>query len=359
MKRVSVVILLIFGVVWFGCDSKSISQNQITEIHLGDPVDQMDAPAQSVFQDSNNAYWFMSDSGVFKSVGEEIVKFSVKSGLHSNQISSIQEDNAGNLYFESDQGVTKFDGKIFQKLVIKEGFEADWKLDENDMWFQIGYDNKGPYRSHGDTLYRLKFPKSSQEIEFFKLYPNAGYSPYGVYHHFKDSKNNIWFGTASMGAFRFDGSTVGGLYEDHLTHTPEGGDFGIRSIFEDSHGDFWLCNSRYRFQILSQTEDATGEVKINYTKTDGIGIQKSDREIHYPYFFSMVEDNSGDLWMAAYDEGVYRKSGDELIQYSLKEGEETVLTFSFYKDRQGGIWLTTRNFGLYRFEEDRFVKFGK
>jgi len=350
---------MVVGVVWFGCDNKSISQDQTAEIRLGDPVDQMDAIVRRVFQDSHNDYWFMSDSGVFKKTGEEILKFSAKNGLHSNQISFIQEDKAGNLYFESDQGVTKFDGKTFQKLWIKDGFEADWKLNENDLWFQVGYNNKGPYRSDGNTLYLLKFPTSSKEVEFFNMYPNAGYSPYGVYYHYTDSKNNVWFGTASMGAFRFDGNSIGWMYEDHLTNTPEGGSFGIRSIFEDSHGDFWLCNTRYRFQIHGQTEDASGEVRIDYTKTDGVGFQKADGEMYYPYFFSMVEDQAGDLWMATYDEGVYRKRGDELVQYPLKEGEETVLTFSLYKDRQDGIWLTTHNFGLYKLEGERFVRFGK
>jgi ligand-binding sensor domain-containing protein len=357
MILTKMTVLMSVLMVCLGCDNKSISQDQTAATSIGIVADHLDPSVRKVFQDSQDNYWFMGDSGVYKTKDSLIVWLRAEDGLHSNHIRYIQEDKQGDLYFESDEGVTKYDGKTFQQLWIKEGFETDWKLGDNDMWFQIGFSNKGPYRYDGDTLYRLEFPSTSTEVKFFELYPNAGYSPYGLYYHFTDSKNNVWFGTTSMGAARFDGNSVGWMYEDYLTHTPEGGDFGIRSIFEDSHGDFWICNTRERFHVSGQSADASSEVKIEYTKSPGVGFKTDTGEMYYPYFFSMVEDKAGDLWMASYDEGVYRKSGDELIHYPLKEGDETVLTFLFYKDNSGGIWLTTHNFGLYKYDGQNFVRF--
>jgi len=63
------------------------------------------------------------------------------------------------------------------------------------------------------------------------------------------------------------------MYERDLTETPNGGSFGIRSIFEDKEGSFWFCNTLHRYLINRDNADENG--KIKYKKIEGLEMQKS------------------------------------------------------------------------------------
>lgn len=96
---------------------------------------------------------------------------------------------------------------------------------------------------------------------------------------------------------------------------------------------------------------------INYKKGNGVGYTNEENQIEFPYFMSSTEDNNGDLWMATYDNGVWRNNGTELIHYPIKDGETDVLLFSIYKDNQGVLWLGTHNAGVYKYNGELFEKF--
>ncbi len=345
-------ILLLAGMTVCTSCSKAVS--------IGDSLPEMDAHIMVVFQDKQENYWFGSgDTGVYKYDGKHFVRFSKKDGLCSNSILGIQEDSFGNIYFDTDAGISKYDGQQFTTLEVIESdsSEDEWKLEAGDLWFRMGWDSNGPYRYDGTSLYHLTFPKSDQEDSFYAKYPHVTFNPYGVYYIYTDSKGCVWFGTSSLGLCRYDGKTISWLYENHLTETPEGGAFGIRSIIEDKDGYFWFCNSRYRYDILPESSRNDGISKLNYRKEKGMGYPLKDGETDFPYFMSIVEDKQGDLWMATYSEGVYRYNGEKLIHYPLKDGDTDVLLFSIYKDRQAKLWLVSHNAGIYVYNGSSFEKF--
>ena len=200
-----------------------------------------------VFQDSKNNYWFCSNGeGVYRYDGKTIVNFTTKDGLDNDTIRQIQEDKLGNIFISTFGGINKFDGKTFTTLQpIKSN---EWKLETNDLWFYIlGKKNEGAYRYDGKNLYNLEFPKHYLHDEIYPRIVNSFFSPYEVYCIYKDRKGAMWFGTSVFGACRFDGKSVKWMYEDDLTYVPNGGTFGIRSIFEDKEGSFWICNTRQKF----------------------------------------------------------------------------------------------------------------
>ena len=269
-----------------------------------------------IFQDVHNNYWFGSKTrGVYKyatqgldSLDEKksLTHFTIKDGLCNNSILGIQEDKLGNIYFDTPTGVSKFDGQQFTTLEVFDGyiFNKEWTLTPDDLWFRMGWDKSGPYRYDGKLLYALTFPKSSQEDAFYKKYPNVSFNPYGIYMQYKDRKGNMWFGTASLGVCRYDGQSISWLYENHLSETPDGGGFGIRSIIEDKAGSFWFCNTRYRYNILPTATEQNGISLLNYTKENGIGKSSQEKEQVFPYFMSIAATDNGDLWMATYNDGV-------------------------------------------------------
>jgi ligand-binding sensor domain-containing protein len=349
--RLCSIIYLLFVLAFYSCKGPNSSKSvKSTGRTIGTTTAQFDGKASVIFQDKQNNFWFGgNEKGVYKYDGTHWMLFSKKEGLCSHVVLGIQEDKFGNLYFDTSEGVSKFDGQTFTTLEItkQDSSKNKWQLNSDDLWFRMGWDKKGPYRYDGQSLYYLEFPKPSLVDDFYAKYPNATFSPYGIYSMYKDRQGHVWFGTSSLGACRFDGKSIQWFYEEHLTETPSGGSFGIRAMLEDKNGHFWFCNTRYRYQISPDNISDS----IHYQKEKGI-----ERTTDL-YFMSIVESDTGDLWMATYDDGVWRKTENEFIHYPIKDGDIDVLLFSIYKDRQEGLWLTTHNAGIYKYNGLDFERF--
>lgn len=346
------------------CNGQSASKSADThaKISVGDTVSEISKGIWYVFQDAKLNYWFGSDtSGVYRFDGKTIVQFTTKHGLSSNRIRGIQEDKYGNMYFTTLEGINKFDGQNFTTLQaeLSGSPENNWQLQHDDLWFHTLGKNgeKGPYRYDGKHLYQLQFPKHYLEEEYFAKFPNNAWSPYDIYYIYKDSKGTMWFGTSNFGICRYDGKSLRWLYEDHLTNTPSGGSFGIRSILEDRNGQYWFCNTRYRYNILPDSINGSRKDLVNYTKETGINGIKSADGTGYVYFLSIAEDNNGNTWMVTYNEGVWRYDGKNTTHYAVKDGTKDITLFSIYKDRKGELWLGTHEAGVYRFNGKTFEKF--
>lgn len=325
---------------------------------LGENVDTIDKDLWYIFQDSKMRYWFGSNGqGLYCYDGNKLLRFTIKDGLLSNSIRGIQEDKKGTIFITSLAGINKFDGHEFTTLTPVES--NSWKLDSTDLWFSIlGKEGeKGPFRYDGNTLHHLHFPKHAMEDEFFKTNGTHPWSPYEVYSVYKDKKGSIWLGTANFGLCRYDGKSLRWMYEKELTETPEGGSFGIRSIIEDKEGKFWICNTNYRYTMLEADPSAKDKTLINYSRSEGIENIKSKNGNSMIYFLSALTDAKGNLWMATYDEGVWKYDGKTCTHFPVKQGDKNILLFTIYIDKKGEIWLATQNASAYKFNGTGFEKF--
>lgn len=326
------------------------------EESLSNKKTELDSKAMVIYQDKKNNFWFASEEwGVYKYDREHLTLFTSNDGLGSYRIISVQEDDFGNLYFDTPEGVFKYNGEKFATLTIVESkdSENEWKSEPGDLWFRIGWDKSGPYRFDGKNLYQLKFPKNNMEDEFRRKYPNPPFNPYGIYSVYKDSKGNIWFGTAYFGIYLFDGKEISWMYESQLTKTLGGGDFGIRSMIEDQNGNYWICNPNYKYTLLPNDNVSDGLKSINYKRQVGIeNIVQEDL-----YFYSMEIDNNGDLLMFAKEYGLWLNNGKELSPFFIKDGEQNISPKSMYKDLQGTFWFSTDKQGIYTYNGKTFEKF--
>lgn len=321
---------------------------------IGVTVTQIDKTIWTIYQDKKSNYWFGSkENGVYYYNGHRLKHITTQNGLVSNEIRGIQEDANGNIFFDTEKGVSKFDGHTFKTLQMANPDSPlnNWVLKPDDLWFRMGSTKNGAYRFDGKYLQYLKFPTSPQENTFYKNNPNSSLKPYGLYTIYKDRKGFMWFGTASLGVCRYDGKNLNWHYEEQLQTTPNGGDFGTRAIFEDKNGKFWINNTRFRYVI-----ETYGNKPITFKKENGIGYLNKTNKMEFPFFLSVTEDNKGNLWLATYEEGVYKYNGKELIHYPIKDGETDVLLFTIYKDNKGVLWLGTHNAGVYKFTGKTFER---
>lgn len=313
-----------------------------------------------IFQDKKNVYWFGSDGqGVYRYDGKTLVHFSKKDGLSNERIREIQEDKQGNIFFTTLDGICKFDGRKFTTLkpIRIPAANEGWRLHPDDLWFKGDSLTNGPYRYDGNTLYHLTFPRHPLEAEHYRKNPGRVASPYGVYTTYRDKRGHLWLGTAALGVGRYDGKSFRWLYEDHLTYTPSGGSFGVRSIIEDTRERFWFCNTRFRYKISPGQSQGKRSDLLSYTREAGIGGVQGSESSQSLYYLSIVEDNPRNLWMATYRDGVWRYDGKKMTRYSVKDGAKDTTVFSIYKDNHGDLWLGTHTSGVYKFNGRGFEKF--
>lgn len=357
--------LLIYSlVILTSCHGQNTTaENSSATNHLHkDSESKLSTSIWIVFQAANGDYWFGSDTdGAYRYDGKSVVHYSEKDGLSSDRIRGFQEDQKGNIYISTLENIQRYDGRTFTTLtaIRSESSSDNWKLQEGDLWFNtLGKNGEnGPYRYDGKNLYQLKFPRHYMEDEYFKRFPAKAWRPYDVYQIYKDSRGTMWFGTSNFGICRYDGQSWSWLYEDHLTNTPQGGSFGIRSILEDDEGQFWFCNTRYRYTIYAESVKENGQIMVKYDRAKGMdGIRTADGNDHI-YFMSSVKDNGGDIWMATYNNGVWRYDGERSNHYPVKDGDKDITLFSIYKDINGGLWLGTHEAGVYKWNGTTFEKF--
>ncbi len=356
--------ILFFGILSLltscnGQTADKASNVELLSAHIahGDTVSKLGDHLWYVFQDKNDNYWFGSNGeGVYRFDGKTIVNFTTQHGLASDSIRQIQEDKLGNMYFSTLRGINKFDG---QKMTTLQPVKSkDWKLEEDDMWFHLlgKRGESGPYRYDGKDLYNLEFPKHYLHEEITARGINPFFSPYEVYCIYKDRKGAMWFGTSVFGACRFDGQSIKWMYEKDLTIAPnDGGTFGIRSIFEDQEGAFWLCNTWHKY--IFDFEKTMKSDRLQYHQTEGIGNAQIFGGEEYIYYSYILEDDHGNIWLTTWDRGVYKYDGKTITNYAVKDDQKDINLISMYKDHRGNLWLGTPENGAFKLNGNTFERF--
>jgi ligand-binding sensor domain-containing protein len=331
------------------------SDSEVSEAR-GEKVSELAKDIWVVFQAADGDYWFGSNQhGAYRYDGRTLTRFTTKDGLPGEQIRGFQEDEFGNLFVDTTGGVGKCDGRTIATLTPIDSKE--WKLEKGDLWFKGDSLENGPYRYDGKTLHALSFPKHPLEEAKHALNPNAVASPYGVYTIYEDRSGSLWFGTADLGACRFDGESLRWLYEDHLTNPPGGGSFGIRSILEDEDSKFWFCNTRFRYAVDPSGRSPQGSEYVAYVAEPGVdGVRTTEGEDRI-YYLGIVEASDGALWMATYRDGVWRYDGESMTQFRILDGGKDTAVISIFEDNRGDLWLGTHEAGPYRFDGTAFEKF--
>ncbi len=303
-----------------------------------------------IYQDNQNHYWFGSwEDGLYRYDGKTILHFTTKNGFPNNRIDEIKEDNSGNVYFNTSNGIVKFDGEKFTTLKISD-VDNNWKFETNDLWFKDGWNSGYVFRFDGNFLYKLQLPQTQIGQEYISENPNNP-NPYTIYSIYKDSKENVWFGTAALGAFRYNGKSFDWILEKDVVeifNEDSEGANGVRSIIEDNEGYFWF-NSLYRYKVYGHKEKSTF-----YKREKSIGSLDENIDGNLFEYLSIAKDNNNELWFATYNNGVYHYDGKKITSNFVKKN---INLFSIYNDKTGQLWLGTPETGAYKFNGQTFERF--
>ncbi len=210
---------------------------------------------------------------------------------------------------------------------------------------------------------------------------------------FEDKTGNLWFGTVSDGAARYDGKTLTWF----STKNGLGGDT-VASIAEDKHGHIWLGTdggaSKFDGKAFTTYSTAAGlpgtrcYVLVDRNGTVWVGTEKgvfrfdgtkfSKFDIPVPEIkdpswkvssgkvWCLIEDRKGNLWFGRDSWGACRFDGKAFTHFTVEDGLCSNNVSCIVEDKEGNIWLgclssdhptSINGGGLNRFDGTSFAKF--
>lgn len=353
---IKILQLICISSIILSCKGQVKSKNELSEtktIEFGKKVSKLDNQIWHILQDQQGNYWFGSNNkGVFYFNGSILKQITTEDGLVDNTIRGLQKDKKGNVYIETPAGISKYDGTKLTTLKVKEPFTNNWKLDPNDLWFNCNGNHL--YRYDGEWLHELQLPEVDLSANGMNeegvSFSGMNSSPYAVYGIDKDKDGNMWFGTVTAGAYRYDGKSFIWFGEKELSRLPDGRVPGVRSIIQDKNGFFWLSNFYFKYKINTS-------LPKGYERVKAVDLPEEIVEDKILYFNSGLADQDGNLWMTTYGGGVWKYDGKAISNQEVNNGTEAVLLISIYQDNNGALWLGTNNDGVYFQNGDRFEKY--
>ncbi len=203
----------------------------------------------------------------------------------------------------------------------------------------------------------MKLPIIKIGEEWIKNNPSSP-NPYAIYCTYKDSKGNIWFGTAALGVFRYNGSKFDWITESDVNELHSGPSNGVRSIVEDKDGYFWF-NTEYKYDIYNKRY-STKSVKdsaLFYDRIKSIGCLDGKNDSDLNEYISIIRDKYNSLWIAIYLNGVWKVDGKNVKHYPIQVDGKSIPIFHLFTDNKGDIWLGTHENGILKFNGQVFEKF--
>jgi len=317
------------------------------------------------------------------------------------------KDKDGNLWFgTTGAGIYKYDGKVFTRYSEKEGLSSNFVVGiaqdiKGNIWVAT---NNGIFYSKGNSFSRLEIP-GFEGSKFDAGNNISSIKKTNVFCIMGDKKGNIWFGTESEGLWKYDGIKLTNFkYSDSTwKEVPKGrtADFKrqgfISAILEDRKGNIRFSSSsnglnyfdgesfhnvkRSTFHTLQMIEDKSGNIwmatrldgvcRFNARLNDKVGQGNTiesftEKDGVYDNMASCIyEAKNGNIWFGSLGKAGTGGSGLKGITvYDGKTftsissaGMRNNQVWSITEDNSGAIWVGTKEFGLYRYDGKEFTEF--
>lgn len=357
--------------------SSSISGNSITDLH----------------EDREGVLWIATaDGGITRydhrlSPDKQFYQFKHQPGDNNsipvNIVNALLEDKEGYLWLAtSGAGVQRFDKKKKQFFKPR-GVEA-WTI------YDICFDKQGILWAGREGGSILKVNPVTLQATVDENYKNlyAALPHVVVTSLFKDSKENIWFGSWDKAVYRYNANT--GAEESFSNQKNEPFSFGADEAIafsEDRQGRVWIGGKYaglyvydpatrrfYNYRHNPAREGSLSSNRVNCVFTDATGVvwlgtnnginiyyaaQQQFEQEFLPAFdqagnkpfviYDFLKDSNGTLWIGT-SKGLYLKQTDGRYQFKKinYKGSELSIT-RFYKDNDGTMYLGT-DYSLFRYD---------
>ena len=297
----------------------------------------------AIKDNAGNLWFATTGAGVYRfDVGtEKFTNYTMKDGLPSDRVSSVNQDKSGIFWISTENGVCRYDGKTFTNFSTKDGkcpFDIEYLSEDSkgNFWFIT--------QGYGICRYN---PHSNEFRNFTK---EDGLGSNSVQCMLEDKSGNFWFGERAGGVCRFDPVTEKFTRINGMCFSSQ-----IMGIIEDNSGKIWFANL---YDGLCRYDPSTNSY-THFTEADGICHNNVT---------CLFKDSKGNLWFGS-DSGKSNTSGSGgLCRYDAsknmftafndKDGIIKINVWTIVEENSGIIWIGTKG-GLYRYhsQSGKFVDY--
>ncbi len=314
------------GNVWFGTDSNGLwILDRDGELYSAHSIyDLRIISVRSIKQSPDGSIWIGSREGLVKIQNEELIHHKSVEGLSEFRIRDLAFDPLGRLWIGTRAGLILYSENEFYVYCSENGI-----ADNRILSISIESINKIWLGTEGGI----------------SLFDGERFSNFGreqgvpaliIYSSMIDREGNIWFGTLGGGITMFVGDFVRSFNIDNgLTNNV------VTGFSEDSDGNIWIAT--YGGGVLVYD----GSEMINYNESDGLLDNK---------VYTLYEDQSGRMWIGM-REGISIYDGNQFTNIP-----QSVFPFTsvrkFYEDPQtGDFFIATYNDGVIRFDGEYYTQY--
>jgi serine phosphatase RsbU (regulator of sigma subunit)/ligand-binding sensor domain-containing protein len=265
------------------------------------------------YKDVNGLFWIGTDKGLVSSDGVFIKKYDKALGLPESEIHSLAGDSKGNLFVGlASKGVLIYDGNEFRHLNL-------------------------------DSI------RPNQPVNHISV----------------NAKDEVWLSLRYGGIIELvdDGLKLFGNDQGFYTHRP------LTSISHSSNGEIWVTGFghglyRIKNEKVEKVKQTTGYLNDGFLDSQGrfwAGSWTGDficikndtiREYNLgPSYFDAIvgtfsEDNSGNIWLASGQYGIFHIDENYAWNYNKKDGISWEEINATYIDELDNIWIGTDGGGI-------------
>ena len=379
------------------------SQSQLTFKHITMQDGLPDDGVEWVIQDHLGFLWIATRIGMVRYDGYEFVSYKsggINSfGLDQDRLRVLYEDSRGDIWAGADGYLNRYVRSIDSILTYKSNDEDENALhgqgvysiledSKGNMWF-------GNYRGWLNYIPKQQLESYERKIEFKSIKERGHKETYIVYNLLEDRTKNIWACTRNglMKIIDFNVEVIQAVPSEEYDRNNT-----FFSMVEDSKNKYWLgtygkglaffndSTKTFEFYPYRQTDfkryssnnilslliDRKDRLWAGTQGAEGGGLLQFDRNLkrykrftHIPevefslmdgaYFHNIIEDNSGTIWMPAFQKGITRMDPSlnqpEYYYYGKENdiGIENGIILTSYEAENGIIWSGTTD-GLLKYD---------
>lgn len=317
------------GNFWVVSPSRGLDQFPALFEWIPQIPEQTGKAVQAVYYDSNNALWYATYDGLFKTVfdstGTKITqRIQLSNAARQPIITSIYED------IQHEMWIGTFDGGVFLRPAGKQQFLQILQRDgiANDNVLSVSGDMVNVWIATlgGITRCNIQMGIENKSDLILKNFTNkSGLHSNYLYQTFIDAKGRVWFATDGNGLIMFD--------NDVFTTFDKAGEKDIKSVYsitEDPFGNIWFStptSGLFRYD---------GSTFANFTLQSGLSSLN---------ITGITTDANGDIVVIENDAvDILEHKASQVRRYRSRQIFDGIAPNlnAFCRDRFGNVWIATK-----------------